>query len=136
MATNPDLLTAICRRRCATAAVAFVCLLPTGCAYRYAKVYVNTVRMSTHTAVPVNLYDGRSGLSLGETPTTLVLKTRHPKSYPPLSLIDRPGQNGCPTYWQVAGVANWSGSISEASDATKVNQVLFVVNDADLQCGR
>jgi hypothetical protein len=115
---------------------ALLCFLPTGCAYRYAKVYVNTVRMSTRTAVSVNLYDGRTGLSLGESPTTLVVKTKHPGSYHPLSLIDRPGQDGCPTYWQVVGVANWSRSLSEASDASRVNAVLFVVKDSDLLCTR
>ena len=55
--------------------VAALCIFENGCAMRYANVYVNTVQRDTHTAVSVDLYDGRSGLSLGQTPVNIPLRT-------------------------------------------------------------
>jgi hypothetical protein len=109
-------------------------MLP-GCAYRYANVYVNAVTKSSHTSVSMDIYSGRDGLHLGETPLTVPIKKRGSGKYP-MSLLARGGVNGCPTYWEIVNVANWGTSPQEAADATKKNEVLFLVNDQDVVCTR
>ena len=112
------------------------CIMQAGCAYRYANVYVNTVRKSSHTSVSMDAYAGGDGLHLGETPITIPLKRRARKRYPPLSVVVRAGVDGCPTYWQIVSVANWGTSPQEAADASKKNEVLFIVDDKDVVCTR
>jgi hypothetical protein len=112
------------------------CVMQTGCAYRYANVYVNTVSKSSHTSVSMDAYSGGDGLHFGETPLTIPIKKRAHKPYPPLSLIIRAGVDGCPTYWQIVTVTNWATSPKEAADASKKNEVLFIVDDKDTTCPR
>ena len=107
-----------------------------GCAYRYANVYVNTVRKSSHTSVSMDAYSGADGLHLGETPMTIPIKERRHKRHPPLSLLIRSGVDGCPTYWQIVDVTNWAVSREEAADASKKNEVLIIVDDKDTSCNR
>jgi len=113
-----------------------MCLMLPGCAYRYANVYVKTATKSSHTSVSMDLYSGGDGLHLGWTPITIAIKERAHKKYRPLSLLVRGGQNGCPTYWQIVDVTNWGSSPQEAADATKKNDVLFLVEDHDVDCAR
>jgi len=107
-----------------------------GCAYRYANVYVNTVMKSSHTSVSMEVYSGRDGLHFGSTPLTVPLKKRAHKKYHPLSVLVRAGGDGCPTYWQIINVANWGSSPQEAADATKKNEILFLIADQDVECNR
>ncbi len=88
-------------------------LCTTGCVRRYANVYVNAV-LPNDTSVGMELYDAKSGLHLGLTPMTLYLQRSGRTRYPPLSLLLRNGDYGCPTYWQIADVANWAKTRSEA----------------------
>ncbi len=124
------------RETCGLTLLAALCTLDTACAYRYANVYVNAVRKSTHTSVPMDFYNGQNGLHLGETPATITLKRRSTTKNPVLSVLVRGGIDGCPTYWQIVGVENWGKSAQEAGDANKKNEVLFVVNDEDVTCNR
>jgi hypothetical protein len=101
-----------------------------------ANVYVNTVRKSSHTSVSIDIYSGGDGPHLGETPVTIPIKRRARKRYPPLSVVVRAGVDGCPTYWQIVSVANWGTSPQEAADASKKNEVLFIVDDKDVVCTR
>jgi len=112
-----------------------ILILP-GCAYHYANVYVNTVMKSSHTSVSMEAYSGRDGLHLGSTPLTVPIKKRAHRKHPPLSVLVRGGGDGCPTYWQIVNVANWGSSPQEAADASKKNEILFLVNDQDVGCTR
>ncbi len=112
------------------------CITQAGCGYRYANVYVNAVLKSSHTSVSMDAYSGRDGLHLGGTPTTIPIKKRARKRYPPLSILVRGGVDGCPTYWQIVNVTNWGKSPQEAADASKKNEVLFIIADKDTVCTR
>ena len=118
------------------AVLIFTCVMQAGCAYRYANVYVNTVVKSSHTSVSIDIYSGGDGLHLGETPVTIPIRRQARKKYPPLSVVARAGVNGCPTYWQIVNVANWGISPQEAADASKKNEVLFIIDDKDVTCTR
>jgi len=118
------------------AVLILTCLMQAGCAYRYANVYVNTVVKSSHTSVSMDIYSGRDGLHLGETPVTIPIRKQARKRYPPLSVVARGGVDGCPTYWQIVNVANWGKSPQEAADASKKNEVLFIIDDKDVACTR
>jgi len=124
------------RRRLLVSVLVLMIVSQVGCAYRYANVYVKTVGKSSQTAVAMEMYNGVSGLHLGQTGDTLYLKRRARTTYPPLSLIVRGGIDGCPTYWKIVKVENWAASPKEAGDATKKNDVLFIVNDGDEDCHR
>lgn len=124
------------RRRLLPSILVLMFIFQSGCAYRYANVYVKAVGKSSQTAVGMEMYSGESGLHLGQTGATLYLKRRARTKYPPLSLIVRGGIDGCPTYWKIVQVENWASSPKEAGDATKKNDVLFIVNDGDVDCPR
>jgi hypothetical protein len=111
-------------------------IMQAGCGYRYANVYIKTVLKNSHTAVSMDAYSGRDGLHLGETLTPIPIKKRARKRYPPLSIVVRGGVDGCPTYWQIVNVANWGKSPQEAADASKKNEVLFIIDDKDAVCTR
>ena len=109
-----------------------LCFLQLGCVYRHANVYVKAVRPDNST-VEMDVYDGRSGMHLGQTTFTLYLKRRVGAHTPPLSLIARPTTDTCPSYWQIVNVENWGKTPAEAADATKKNEVIFKVR-GDLTC--
>ena len=108
-----------------------------GCALRYANVYVNAQLKSSRSSVSTGVYDGRTGLLLSDiTPKTIYLTSKHPSRDSTLSLLTRTGRNGCPTYWQVVSVSHWSKSAIEAAQAANMNQVLFIIDDVDQTCSK
>jgi hypothetical protein len=87
-------------------------------------VYIKAQRID-NSIVVMDVYDGKDGLHLGETPFTLYLKRRARTHFAPLSLIARPSKDDCPTHWQIVEVSNWGETPEEAADARKKNEVLF-----------
>jgi hypothetical protein len=100
-------------------------LMQGACAYRYAQVHIKTSPPAV-----IEIYDANSGMHLGQTPLTTVLKRKRGAPRTRLNLLLRNGE-GCPSYWQRFTVPNWAETAQDAADAAHENEVLFQVKKTD-----